>query len=200
MLLLDDDNLTENQRDLIELVELAGHKMLMQINSTLELYKIETGTYHLLPNEVDPVKLARDNINILARGLQIDPERITLRVHAANADGIRMSIKTDKLLLDVIQMNILRNALEASDKNAQVVVDLSIDGKDFAMAISNSRPVPVEIRDRFFDKYATAGKSGGTGLGTYSAAIMTKALGGTIEMETSEETGTKVTVRIPMTA
>ena len=194
MLLLEDNNLTQDQRYLLNLLELSGHKMLQQINSTLELYKIETNAYCLVSNDVDPVKLVRDDIAILARGLQFDLARITLQVQSAKVDDNCISIKTDGLLLDIIFMNLLRNALEFSDTGAQVIVDLSHDADKFTISISNCRPVPVEIRERFFEKYVTAGKRGGTGLGTYSAAVMTRALGGTIEMETSDEIGTRVTV------
>ena len=48
------------------------------------------------------------------------------------------------------------------------------------------------IRDTFFQKYVTLGKEKGTGLGTYSAKLMTEAMGGSITMESSEEHGTTV--------
>ena len=200
ILLLDDDNLTLNQRRLLSLIELSGHKMLQQLNSALELYKIETDAYIMTPIEFDPVKLVQDSIDMLTIGLQFDPAGIALQVNADKSYDSGRSIKTDRLLLDVIIMNLLRNAMESSDKDAQVFVDISQGKKTFIIAISNGRSVPEEIRDRFFEKYVTAGKSGGTGLGTYSAAMMTRALGGAISMETSDETGTKVTVRIPIVA
>ncbi|WP_394698468.1 ATP-binding protein [uncultured Desulfobacter sp.] len=49
----------------------------------------------------------------------------------------------------------------------------------------------------FFDKYATFGKSGGTGLGTYSAKLFTQIHGGQIEMDSSDTSGTTITVRFP---
>jgi len=62
--------------------------------------------------------------------------------------------------------------------------------------IHNQGAVPREIRDKFFDKYTTVGKSGGTGLGSYSAKLMAETQGGSIHLDTSEETGTTVTVRL----
>jgi signal transduction histidine kinase len=100
--------------------------------------------------------------------------------------------------LDIILTNLIGNALDASRPGDHVSIDVRTEGNNYVIAISNSLPVPVEIRDRFFEKYATAGKVGGTGIGTYSAAIMTKAIGGRIEMNTSEDTGTTVSVSIPL--
>jgi signal transduction histidine kinase len=49
----------------------------------------------------------------------------------------------------------------------------------------------------FFEKYTTLGKRGGTGLGTYSARLMARTMGGDVELDTSEPGATTVTVRLP---
>lgn len=195
-LLLEDQNLTQDQRKIITLMGVSARKMLNQINSSLEIHKIENGTYRLKTEPCDPGQVVLENADMLAMGLRVKRGLIQVRDGTVREKGF--SASTDKMLLDLVVMNLLRNALEASDPDAPVFVDLSVERGDLVLAVSNSQPVPLEIRDRFFEKYATVGKSGGTGLGTYSAFIMTKALGGTIGMETSDETGTKVTVRIPI--
>jgi signal transduction histidine kinase len=65
------------------------------------------------------------------------------------------------------------------------------------VAISNAGAVPARIRDCFFEKYATAGKKDGTGLGTYGARLIAETHGAKIAMTTSEEAGTTVTVSFP---
>lgn len=191
-LLLDDDNLTASQRELVTMTAVAGRKMLSQINCSLELRKIEEGSYALQVTACDLGQILQDNFKILAVGSHVDQPKFRLRVHKP------VRLQTDCRLLDVIVANLLCNALEASDVNAPVVVDLGEEQGECVIAIANNRSVPVEIRPRFFEKYVTAGKDGGTGLGTYSAMLMTTALGGTLAMETSEEAGTKVTIRIPL--
>ena len=59
--------------------------------------------------------------------------------------------------------------------------------------IHNYGAVPEAIRDTFFEKYATAGKPEGTGLGTYSARLMARIQEGDILMRTSEREGTTLT-------
>jgi len=54
------------------------------------------------------------------------------------------------------------------------------------------------VRARFFQKYATSGKSAGLGLGTYSARLMARVQQGDIRMRTSEEEGTTVTVQLAL--
>jgi len=73
---------------------------------------------------------------------------------------------------------------------------MSKSGGDIAVRIHNAGAVPEAIRTRFFEKYSTSGKSGGTGLGTYSAHLMARVQLGDIEMQTGEESGTTLSVRL----
>ena len=66
-----------------------------------------------------------------------------------------------------------------------------------ALDIHNDGQVPPEIRDRFFEKYATHGKAGGTGLGAYSARLMARVQRGSLRMDSGPE-GTSLTLRLPL--
>ena len=66
------------------------------------------------------------------------------------------------------------------------------------MVLDNSGAVPAAIRARFFDKFVTQGKDGGTGLGTYSAKLLTEAQHGSISLEVSDaDNRTTITVELP---
>jgi signal transduction histidine kinase len=93
--------------------------------------------------------------------------------------------------------NLIANAIEASPPAKIVTIDLH-KNRESIIAIHNAGSIPIEIRHRFFEKYATAGKPTGTGLGAYSALLMAKAHGGTIDMETSDEDGTRLRVHLPL--
>jgi signal transduction histidine kinase len=64
------------------------------------------------------------------------------------------------------------------------------------VAIANQGEVPESIRERFFEKYVTAGKPKGTGLGAYSARRVAQAHGGDIIMQTGGGE-TTLTVSLP---
>ena len=53
------------------------------------------------------------------------------------------------------------------------------------MHVHNDGAVPEAVRPRFFQKYATAGKSGGIGLGAYSARLLARVQQGDIALHTS---------------
>ena len=94
--------------------------------------------------------------------------------------------------------NLIKNACEAAPAHSKVSIRLLNKTPLLRIEIENKGLVPEEIRERFFDKFVTAGKHGGTGLGTYSARLLVQAQQGEIAMETFEETGlTRVTVGLP---
>ncbi len=104
----------------------------------------------------------------------------------------------DPKLMRTVMQNLLKNALESSPPEQAMHLHLAEGGGCLTVEIKNKGAVPAEIRDNFFDKYTTKGKSGGTGLGTYSAMMMVKAQGGNITMRTSDEDNeTVVTVTLP---
>lgn len=93
-------------------------------------------------------------------------------------------------------MNLVQNALDASPPGEAVDVELA-QGECARIAIRNLGEVPRDIRERFFDKYATSGKVGGTGLGTYLAQLFAEAQSGAVELDCSAPGQTTLTVRLP---
>lgn len=93
--------------------------------------------------------------------------------------------------------NLIRNACEASPENNRVAVSL-MDEIPLRIVIQNKGTVPAKIRGRFFDKFVTHGKQGGSGLGTYSAKMLAEAQNGEIALEVSDrENQTTITVTLP---
>jgi two-component system sensor histidine kinase/response regulator len=194
--ILADPALTEKQRKLLLLVDEAGRRMLEMINRTIDLYKMEEGTYALNPVSVDVLQLAEQVVTSLSGMLQEKGLESVLRVCGKVAqEGDALLVQAESLLLYSLLANLLKNAAEASPQGGRI--SISLDKGEFAeIAIHNLGAIPKSIRGRFFEKYATADKQGGTGLGAYSAKLIVRTLGGTIAFETSEEKGTTITVRL----
>jgi len=91
----------------------------------------------------------------------------------------------------------VKNAVEASPRDRDVVVSCRIEPREIRFDIHNQGAIPEAVKSRFFEKYVTHGKSNGTGLGTYSAQLIAKAHGGRIAFNTSEAEGTTVTAILP---
>lgn len=103
----------------------------------------------------------------------------------------------ERRLLDAVFSNLLKNAAEASPEGGEITVRLSQEGPLAEVFLRNRGEVPKAVRERFFEKYATAGKATGTGLGTYSARLMLRVMGGTLSLNTEEPGHTTLIVRLP---
>jgi len=194
--LMRDENLTPRQVQLLKAVEDAGTVMLDLINQSLNLYKLETGTYELEMTDFDLYEMVRN----IADHIQVSRKNKIPVVLTGNGaplgDGDRMTVHSDRPLAFSLFSNLIKNAIEASC-DAPVTVDVVRNG-ECAVSIHNAGVVPEKIRGEFFGKYVTCGKRGGTGLGTYSARLITNQLGGTIAMRSLDGEGTTLTVTLPI--
>jgi len=196
--LLRQANITSEQRTWLRMIEDAGRKMLDMINRSIDVYKMEMGTYDLHPVQVDALQIIRQITAGLERSAGEKNVEITLALRGKSSeDGDSFHIDAEELLFYSMISNLIRNAIEASPVGGKVSIALS--GEDTAViGIHNSGAIPEKIRTRFFEKFATAEKQGGTGLGAYSAKLIARTLGGTIGYETTEETGTTISVTVPL--
>lgn len=196
-LLIMDENLTDEQREMLKQVEESGLAMLNMINLSLDLFKMEQGTYTLQPAEVDIAATIRRIFRehgVTAETMNV-PLRLVVNGEEADADTI-FTVNGEELLLYSMMANLVKNALEATPEDTPITVSLS-NQKGVRINVHNMGAIPEEIRDTFFDKYATVGKKMGTGLGTYSAKLIAETHGGSISFETSEENGTELTISLP---
>jgi len=194
--LLADSNLKESHRKLLKMVEDAGRKMLEMINNTIDMYKMEQNMYALKPVPVDILKSV-EQIKAAFKKL-MDDKGITCEVsfHGKAPEDLSFVVRGEELLVYSMLANLVKNAIEASPANGQITI--SLDERESAViAIHNMGAIPQSIQGRFFEKFATAGKDRGTGLGSYSAKLIANTLGGTVRFRTSEEAGTTITLELP---
>lgn len=198
-LIIADNNLTQEQRECLELIKNAGHRMLVLINQSLDLYKMERGVYESHPTPVDLRKLF-EHLRMELDG-QLRSRRIELLIQAdgqALAPSAPFLVLGEELLCHSLFGNLLNNAMDASKPGGQIRVQLQRDtAGDARVSIWNEKAIPPAIRDRFMHKYVTAGKRHGTGLGAYSARLMTEVQNGQITWLSSDAAGTTITVTLP---
>ena len=202
-LLLTDQNLNADQRDMIATIGDSARVLLDMVNLSLDMVKIEQGSYELQAAPVDLVALMRRTLT--DKAAEITAKKIevhnTLRRPQAEGD-LSFKVMGDELLCYSLFGNLIKNAVEAAPEGSQLAIIYKQDEIEAgygAVEIVNTGCVPAAIRAHFFDKFATAGKQGGTGIGTYSAKLLTEVQHGRIRMETSDEkNATTLTVSLPL--
>ena len=178
----------------LQLIEQAGYRVLNMANLTLDLFKMEQGTYVFTPRSID-LKAIIDRA-LLDLGALMRTREVTCEVRCEGFVPERAPfVRGDELLAHSMLTNLLKNAVEASEPGDTVGVRI-VNGEWVQVRIHNRGVIPEEIRARFFEKYATRGKKGGTGLGAYSASLMAKTQGGHIQVETSAAAGTTMIIEL----
>lgn len=197
--LLTDTSLAEQHKDIVRYIEQSGYRVIDMVNMSLDLYKMERGTYTYEPSTVNIGQVLQRLIDELRAELK---ER-SLAVQLAHADQSVSTLPGTLVLADEALCfsmfgNLLRNSLEAAADGTTIAVCVEDGESQVQVRIANDGAVPADMRERFFEKFATSGKPHGTGLGTFSAQLIARTQGGDIAMHTSDsENTTTITVTLP---
>lgn len=189
---------TAEHRELLRNAERSGRKMLEMINRSLDLYKMEVGAYKpmLQPLDLIPVIKAAANEAVIAH-LAAEKSWCLLHCGEPAPENLEVWAEGEEMLCYPMFSNLLQNAFEASPSGGKV--EINVDDQDPTRAIiviTNTGAVPEEIRERFFEKYITAGKQHGTGLGTYSARLCAETQNGSIRLELPKQDQTQIVVEL----
>ena len=197
--LLQDEEDPAEKAGFIEDIRKSCHDMLYLLDNSMEIARMEEGSYelHLVPFDLIEMlrKLQADWQKILdSKKMEIavfmDGEKIT--------PESRLDIKGEVHHIRNMVANLVLNAIEAAPPEGQVSLNISVPDGNAVIEIHNEGAIPENIRSRFFEKYVTSGKKKGTGLGTYSARLIARAHGGQMDFTSSLSEGTTLRVTLPL--
>jgi signal transduction histidine kinase/DNA-binding response OmpR family regulator len=178
------------QEALLSMIENAAQRALNMVNLSLDLYRMENGSYEFVAENVDLAAIcwhAMEDMHAHARSKQVTMQFV-------GGDAPVFAAASAPLCYSCIA-NILKNAVEAASDRSVVTLTLAVD-EHVLLRIHNDTAVPMNLRANFFEKYATQGKPGGSGLGTYSSHTLAAVQGGNLSMTTSESEGTTLHLQL----
>jgi len=182
--------LEPREEELLGMVEGAAYRILDMVNLSIDLYRMEQGLYRFSPRAVDLAALAET----VWRELRTHADTKSLQLKKEiQGTGLAWG---EPLLCYSILANLLKNAVEAAPEDSAITLKLEKEAQGIRLSVQNAGAVPEGVRPRFFQKYASAGKAGGHGLGAYSARLMSRVQQGELEMAAGA-TGTVLTLRLP---
>ncbi len=186
----DDDKFAQN----LVKIDKSIDNMVNLMENILNLGKLEQGEIKVSNSELDLV----DEIKELIESNNKYKKLVTLNF---KIDSLK--IKSDKLLLNQIMNNLLSNSIKYSSNNPEIVLSAFIEGKVcFILVEDNGIGISKEslstITEPFKREDKTSSLIKGTGLGLSIVEHNLKLLNGEMRIESEENKGTKITIKIPV--
>ena len=192
------DQLSERQRERLDIVRQSGESLLAILNDILDLSKIEAGKLELEAVEFSLSEVAR-GAHAAFTGL-------------ANKKGLSFCLEMegdcgtyrgDPVRLRQIMYNLISNALKFTDVG-EVRVVLSWRQDVLSLIVSDTGVgIAPEAMGRLFNNFAQADASttrrfGGTGLGLAICRHLAEAMNGSISVESQRGQGSRFVVSLPL--
>lgn len=197
-LMIRSENITDQQKKMLGMIENSARNMLNMINRSLDIFKMERGKYQFNPEKFNINKTIHKICDEYKS--EFEQKKINLKVLINGKDSViddEYIISGEELLCYTMFQNLIKNALEANTNGGVIEIDITDENKDVVLKIKNSGEVPEKIRETFWEKFSTAGKRTGTGIGTYSIKLIAETHGGKVNLDSSEKGFTKINIYIP---
>jgi signal transduction histidine kinase len=140
-------------------------------------------------------QLLHEAVEVTGGGEQASKPMVAIDVVDEPSD-----FQTDPGLLRQILINLLSNAFDAISREGHVTVSAGTRNGEVEIAVSDTGAgiSPEDQRSIFEPFYTTKGRGKGTGLGLAICRELSKALGGSIAVESTPGRGSTFTVHLPL--
>jgi two-component system, OmpR family, phosphate regulon sensor histidine kinase PhoR len=188
----------ETAAEFVRVIHRHAERLRALIEDLLDLAAVEQGEARLKP----AVVRARDVV-AQAEGLVRPAAEARGQTLAIDLPADLPDILADRDRLAQILINLLDNAVKFTREGGRVTLSAKAAEGSVVLAVSdNGVGIPPADLPRIFERFYRVGRSrdrreGGTGLGLAIAKHLTQAMGGTIEVESVQGSGTTFRVSLP---
>jgi signal transduction histidine kinase len=184
---------TENFKRYEKLLTELAEEMLEEIGSQRDLLGAEQGSVHVRWQTVNSLEIIDFVIELLTK-----KDVAKNKIMKVDESSESVNFKTDKRLIRRIIVNMVKNALEASEEGETVLLKSSSRDNKALIEVHNNACIPEDIRTQVFNRsFSTRGC--GRGLGAYSMKILSENyLQGKIYFTSTPEEGTSFFAEYPL--
>jgi cell cycle sensor histidine kinase DivJ len=189
----------KRRRDYASLINESGHHLLSVVNGILDMSKIESGNFEIVPEPFAPQEVIGECCQLLsykARETGVDL--------VVELDERLPNLIADKRSLHQIMLNLVSNAIKFTRRGGKVTVSARADSSSLTVVVDdNGVGIDVEDLSRIGSPFFQARSSydrrhDGTGLGLSIVKGLLDLHGGEMEVASRLGEGTRVTVRLPL--
>jgi signal transduction histidine kinase/DNA-binding NarL/FixJ family response regulator len=196
------NRLPQKTHENLEKIYNSGVVLLSIINDILDISKIESGKFELLPSIYDFPSLIGDTINMNVVRIGSKPIAFELRID----ETIPSKVYGDEIRVKQILNNILSNAFKYTE-TGKVTFEIGCERGEgearFSFTVTDTGiGIKEEDTRKLFSEYRQVNaletrQIEGTGLGLSICKNLVDLMGGTIDVESEYGKGSRFTVKIP---
>jgi hypothetical protein len=171
--------------ELVNKSEEASRDIIEEINMYRQLRAAEDGDIQINSGQLNSVEFLGSVIRIISSHEVGQNKHLLLAENSFDTVFV-----TDRILLQRVLINMLKNALEATSINGTAVTGIENRGEHIRFWVRNEGVIPHNIQMQIFRRsFSTKGK--GRGIGTYSVRLLTENyLKGKAGFTSNENVGT----------
>jgi signal transduction histidine kinase len=195
-----DERSDKQDRDDLNRIHGAAHRLLSMINDVLDLSKIEAGAAVVSSDSVDLDAVMAETVATVKPAAAANGATIT--VEAETSLGV---IDTDGFKLSQCLLNLMSNAAKfTKDGQIKLVAERDHDWVTFQV-IDTGIGISPDAQTRLFQPFVQADATttrayGGTGLGLAITRRLARLLGGDVTLKSAVGQGSAFTLRVPVRA
>lgn len=189
----------DESQEMLETIHAEARRLSETINRYLDVTRLESGRLSLKTKPVSVAPLIADCVRVLS---PIAAEK-EIQINQ-NADSALPALQADAPLLAQVVTNLLSNAIKYSPAGTEVTIAAECVDSSLRITVrDHGYGVPVEARDRIFEKFyrlerdVNAGIVG-TGLGLPLVKEIVEKHGGRISVESELSAGSIFTIDLPI--
>src|SRR5216683_2708463 len=187
------------RREYAQLINESGQHLLSVVNGILDMSKMESGNFEILPELFAPRGALMNCCNLLA--LKAREGGVDLVVNAAQD---LPSMTGDPRAFKQIVLNLVSNAIKFTERGGKVTVSADIEGAQLVLHVADTGVgiAPDDLK-RIGNPFFQAGKTyqrrhEGTGLGLSIMKSLVALHSGELTVQSKVDEGTAVTVALPL--
>lgn len=191
--------LTDKQREYLQALSDANHRMIDLVNSLLNVSRIDLGTFAIDPTPIDFASIGKSVLSELEP--QVIKKKLVVKVaHDPNLPAI----SADPKLVRIIFQNLLSNAVKYTPEGGEIKLSLTLTPPNLLITVADTGcGIPSAQQGKIFTKLFRADnvrdqEAEGTGLGLYIVKSIVEVSGGKIEFDSLEGKGSTFRVLMPL--
>jgi signal transduction histidine kinase len=179
--------------DLLESVHI-GAQGIANLLETLEAMHqfASSGGLHLSLDRVAPAQVVQGAVAISRMDMTFRARKVDVDVE----QGLPQ-VKGDRQKLIQVLVNLVRNALQATERSRRVSIKAQRDEGDVVLAVEDEGPgVPRELQEKIFEPFVSTKGDTGMGMGLYMAKLIVESHHGRICCSNRPSGGARFEVRL----